>query len=104
MNRYGAVAGMIAGLAFTAGYIVWFHYVDEESNTAEHWLFGISTVGIGTIGMAINFAVALAVCRFTPPPSPEVRRLIDRIRVPRGFDEVDDRPGIGRGSDGGSRS
>jgi cation/acetate symporter len=47
MNREGAVAGMIAGIVFTAAYIVYFKFVNPAANTAEHWWFGISPEGIG---------------------------------------------------------
>jgi cation/acetate symporter len=79
---------MLAGLAFTSAYIVHFKFLAPETNNAAHWLWGISPEGIGTLGMLVNFAVAIVVARFTPPPSEEVQRLIDRIRVPRGAGEA----------------
>jgi cation/acetate symporter len=84
MNTHGAVAGMIAGLVFTASYIVYFKMLRPELNTAEHWWLGISPEGIGTLGMLLNFAVAFSVALFTPPPPPAVRHLVESIRVPRG--------------------
>ncbi|MEZ4415281.1 MAG: sodium:solute symporter family protein [Gemmatimonadota bacterium] len=84
MNREGAVAGMVTGILFTAAYIVYFKFVDPAANTAEHWWFGISPEGIGTVGMALNFLVAILVSRFTPPPPAEVQALVDAIRIPRG--------------------
>ena len=83
MNREGAVSGMLTGLLFTAGYIVYFHYVAPDRNSAEHWLFGISPEGIGVVGMLLNTAVALTVARFTPPPPAAIRRLVEEIRIPR---------------------
>ncbi|MEM6414759.1 MAG: sodium:solute symporter family protein [Pseudomonadota bacterium] len=85
MNREGAVAGMLAGLAFTIGYIVyfkspWFGAV----NTADNWLFGISPEGIGSVGMTINFVVALTVAKFTAPTPERVQDLVDDIRIPSG--------------------
>jgi hypothetical protein len=84
MNREGAIAGMIAGILFTAAYIVYFKFVDPAANTAEHWWFGISPEGIGALGMLLNFAVAIAVARFTPPPPAAVQAMVEHIRVPRG--------------------
>jgi cation/acetate symporter len=49
---------------------------------ASDWWFGISPEGIGSIGMLINFAVTLTVSRFTPPPPPEVQRMVEEIRLP----------------------
>ena len=85
VNKQGAIAGMVTGLVFTIGYIVWFKGIFIEpmaANVAENWLFGISPEGIGAVGAALNFAVALGVSALTPPPSDEVRALIERIRVP----------------------
>jgi cation/acetate symporter len=82
MNAVGAVSGMLAGIAFTATYILWFKFLHPELSTAEHWWFGISPEGIGALGAALNFTVALAAARLRPPPSPEVQRLIADIRVP----------------------
>jgi cation/acetate symporter len=83
-TREGAILGMIAGITFTAAYIVYFKFVHPELNTADHWWFGVSPEGIGTVGMLINFALAITVSRFTPRPPPQVRALVDRIRVPSG--------------------
>ncbi len=91
MNREGAVSGMVTGIAFTASYIIYFKFVDPSANNAEHWWFGISPEGIGTLGMLLNFAVALTVARFTPPPSEEVQMLVSSIRVPRGAGEAQQR-------------
>ncbi len=84
MNTAGAVSGMVAGLGFTLAYIGWFKFLHPELNTAEHWWLGISPEGIGAIGMLVNAAVATAVAAFTPPPPPEIQRLVDEIRVPSG--------------------
>ncbi|MCH7855928.1 MAG: cation acetate symporter [Gemmatimonadetes bacterium] len=88
MNREGAILGMIAGITFTAAYIVYFKFIDPSANTAEHWWFGISPEGIGTIGMILNFAVATTVSYFTPPPPPHIIELVERIRVPKGSGEA----------------
>jgi cation/acetate symporter len=87
MNVYGAVAGMITGITFTASYIIWFKFIRPELNTADHWLLGISPEGIGTIGMVINFAVAGTVAALTPPPPERIARIVDWIRIPRGAGE-----------------
>jgi cation/acetate symporter len=83
MNREGAVTGMIVGLAFTASYIVYFKFLRPDLNDAEHWLFGVSPEGIGTLGMLLNFATAISVARFTPAPPAGIRELVESIRVPR---------------------
>jgi len=81
MNKEGAIAGMLSGLSFTMLYIILF-----KSGTlpADAYLFGISPEGIGTIGMMINFAVALTVQRLTKAPPMAVQDLVEHIRIPSG--------------------
>jgi cation/acetate symporter len=88
MNKEGAIAGMLTGLAFTFCYIVYFKFVSPELNSAEHWLLGVSPEGIGTVGMLLNFAVAFTVSRFTAPPPEHIQHIVEDIRVPRGAGEA----------------
>jgi len=96
VNRHGAVAGMLAGLLFTAAYIIYFKFgipFTAIQGTPDQYWIGISPEGIGTIGMILNFAVALTVSRFTPPPPPHIADLVERIRLPRAaFGEADAGP------------
>ncbi|MBT7334148.1 MAG: cation acetate symporter [Gammaproteobacteria bacterium] len=87
MNTAGAISGMICGLAFTLIYIAYFKFMAPELNNAEHWWFGISPEGIGSIGAAINFAVAFAISRLTAPVPAEVLNLVENIRIPKGVNE-----------------
>lgn len=82
MNQWGAIAGMLAGLTFTAGYIIYFKFIAPEANTSENWLWGISPEGIGTLGMVINFATAYLVVAFTPALPASSIALVERIRQP----------------------
>ncbi len=82
MNKAGAVSGMIVGITFTAAYIVYFKFINPSQNTPAHWWWGISPEGIGTLGMVLNFIVAITVSALTPPPPAEVQALVDDIRVP----------------------
>ena len=82
MNKEAAIAGMITGLLFTFSYIVYFKFIAPGDNNPDHWWFGISPEGVGTLGMLLNFAVSIVVCRFTPPPPAEVQQLVENIRVP----------------------
>lgn len=84
MNKEGAISGMLVGLLFTAGYIVYFKYINPAANKPDNWWFGISPEGIGTLGMIFNFIVSYAVSRVTPAPPKEVQELVDNIRVPKG--------------------
>ena len=84
VNREGAIAGMLTGLLFTVGYIVYFKgYMDPlGGNVADNWLFGISPEGIGVLGAALNTVVAIGVSAATRRPPESVRELVERIRVP----------------------
>jgi len=82
-TKEGAIAGMISGITFTAGYIIYFYYVlPKGSNNADNWLLGISPEGIGSIGMLINFAVTIGVSHLTKAPPDDVQELVERIREP----------------------
>ena len=84
VNREGAIAGMLSGLLFTVGYIVYFkgYMAPLGGNVAENWLFGISPEGIGVLGAALNMAVAIGVSAMTCRPPEHVRELVERIRLP----------------------
>jgi len=88
MNRSGAIAGMVVGILFTFCYIVYFKFVAPELNTQENWLFGISPEGIGTLGMIINFVVAVVVHKFTGDAPEEIQELVESIRYPKGSGEA----------------
>jgi len=79
-NTAGAIAGMAAGLVFTAG----FKFMAPELNVSANWLFGISPEGIGSVGMLINFVLTWGVSRITAPPPEHIQHLVENIRVPRG--------------------
>ena len=86
VNREGAIAGMLTGLLFTMGYIVYFKGIFMEpmaTNVAANWLFGISPEGIGAVGMFLNFGVSLSVSALTKEPPESVRLMVQEIRVPR---------------------
>lgn len=82
-NKAGAIAGMVIGLLFTLVYIVYFKFLYIELNNSSNWLFGISPEGIGSIGMLLNFTVAIIVSKMTDEPPQEIQDLVDSIRVPK---------------------
>ena len=84
MNKEGAIAGMIIGLIFTLGYLIYFKFMNPELNNKDHWWFGISPEGIGTLGMILNFVVSIIISKFTPPPPQHIQDLVEEIRIPRG--------------------
>lgn len=78
-NRQGAIWGMIVGIGFTGFYIIGNKFFGMPA-----WFLGISSEGIGTIGMILNLIVTFVVSRLTPAPPIEIRRLVEEVRVPRG--------------------
>ena len=90
MNREGAITGMLAGLIFSLAYIAYFKFVSPQAHNSEHWLFGISPEGIGTVGAAINFTLALVISRCTGPVPEEVTKMVDNIRIPSGVGQAAD--------------
>jgi cation/acetate symporter len=87
MNMQGAIAGMIVGITFTAAYIIYFKFMGGTKD--EYW-FGISPEGIGTLGMLLNFVVALAVNKMTPEPPEEIQEIVENIRIPKGAGQAVD--------------
>ena len=86
-NMQGAVAGMIVGILFTAGYIIAYKGIFITpilENKPENWFLGISPEGIGTLGMLVNMVVTVIVSRLTPPPPAKVQEIVEDIRIPRG--------------------
>ena len=81
-NVYGAMSGMVAGIGFTAAYIVYFKFINPGANKPANWWFGISPEGIGTVGMIINFILITTVSKITPEPPQHIQDLVDRLRYP----------------------
>ncbi|MBT8148965.1 MAG: cation acetate symporter, partial [Gammaproteobacteria bacterium] len=84
VNKEGAIAGMLLGLAFTFSYIAYFKFYAPELNNASHWLLGVSPEGIGFVGMLLNICVAFGVSRFTAAVPDAVQDMVDDIRIPGG--------------------
>jgi len=99
-NREGIVVGMITGIVFTGIYIAMFKFSwangllsaitswEPGVDKSDYWLFGISPEGIGSVGMVINFVVAIVISMFTKAPPQEIQDLIEDIRVPKGAGEA----------------
>ncbi|GAB4252359.1 sodium:solute symporter family protein [Deferrisoma sp.] len=82
-NKEGAMCGMVVGIVFTAAYIIYFKFVNPAANNPQHWWFGISPEGIGTVGMILNFIVMWVVSKFTHEPPQEVQELVESLRYPQ---------------------
>ena len=82
LNKEGAMAGMISGLAVTASYIIYFKFLNTHLNISDNWFMGISPEGFGFVGMLINFTTAIITSSFYKKPPNHVYDMIDNIRRP----------------------
>ena len=87
MNKEGAIAGILVGLIFTFGYIIYFVFLGGK---AEDYFLGIHPTGIGTIGTLLHLIVAVIVSRMTPEPPAHIQELVEKIRIPSGAGEAVD--------------
>jgi cation/acetate symporter len=73
---------MIAGIGFTAWYIIACVFFGMETWTFGIFPTGINPQGIGVIGMALNLTVTLGLTPFCAAPSAKVREMVDSVREP----------------------
>jgi len=90
-NSAGAIWGMSVGLGFTLVMILLMksNVIFGTPAPIINDFMGISAEGIGTIGMILNFAVALIVSRMTAAPPQEIQDLVESVRIPRGAQVVE---------------
>lgn len=79
-NKWGAVAGMLAGMGITLYYIVRTHPF-FGGTMADAWM-DIHPISCGVFGVPLGFLVIAVVSLVTPPPPPEVQALVDFVRLP----------------------
>ncbi|MGA1931899.1 sodium:solute symporter family protein [Arcobacter sp. YIC-464] len=87
MNKEGAIAGILTGLIFTFGYIIYFVFLGGDP---KDYFLGIHPTGIGTIGTLLHLIVAIVVSRMTPEPPQEIQDLVESIRLPNNAGEAHD--------------
>ncbi|XOB62917.1 sodium:solute symporter family protein [Campylobacterota bacterium DY0563] len=87
MNKEGAIAGILTGLIFTFGYIIYFVFL---GGSKEDYFLGIAPTGIGTVGTILHLIVAFVVSRMTPEPPQEIQELVESIRLPNNAGEAHD--------------
>ncbi len=94
MNKEGAVAGMVVGILLMIFYMLKFKFglfdggKEAVAGLKSQWWLGISPEGFGFVAMWVNFAVSLAVSRFTQDPPKAVQELVETIRIPSGAGEA----------------
>ena len=85
-NKWGAVSGMVAGLALTCYYMgvtqPWLRGVLGVTGPLELW-WGIQPISAGVFGVPLGFAVIIVVSLLTPPPTMAQHDMAEQIRYPR---------------------
>jgi cation/acetate symporter len=79
-----AVCGMLAGIIFTAYYIITCLFFGMEPWTFGIFDSGINPQGIGTVGMLLNFIITLTLMPFFRPPDKKAQDMVDSVREPEG--------------------
>ncbi len=84
-NKWGAVCGMVAGLALTCYYMAvthpWLREVLGVRSPLELW-WGIQPISAGVFGVPLGFAVIVIVSLLTPAPNAAQLDLAERVRYP----------------------
>ena len=80
-EQTGAIAGMMAGFLFTAGYIIYFKSLNPQWITHKAGCWDL-TRGYRHVGTLINLTVAWLVASFTPEPPEECRPSLKKSDFP----------------------
>ncbi|MPZ78761.1 MAG: cation acetate symporter [Deltaproteobacteria bacterium] len=94
-NKAGACAGMIAGLAVTAYYMIGSRFYDVS------W-FGTQTIASAVFGLPVGFLTIWIVSLLTEAPSQSVQDLVASVRYPQSGQAITNDP-LGRGAPAGAR-
>ena len=82
VNKEGVICGMLVGILIMLFYMLKFKFGWFGGGSKEDWWFGVSPEGFGSIAMIFNFITTLVVTHFTPKPSQEIQKLVEKIREP----------------------
>ncbi|MBL0419076.1 cation acetate symporter [Ramlibacter sp. AW1] len=95
MNKEGAMAGMLSGLAVTLFYVfahkgIFFIKGTEYLGLigGPNSFFGITPEAFGAVGAIVNFIVAFVVDKVTKEPPEHIQHMVEAVRIPRGSSAV----------------
>lgn len=81
INEWGAVAGMLTGLAVSGTYIALnYPFVSRITGVFGDRWFGIDPIASGAFGIPASFIATIVVSYFTKPNPPVIGRLVDYLR------------------------
>ena len=79
-NKWGAIAGMVAGLGLCMYYMVQ-TYPFFGGVAANQW-FNMAPITAGVFGVPVGILTIIVVSLLTPEPSKQVQELVDHVRYP----------------------
>ena len=82
VNKEGVICGMLVGILTMLFYMLKFKFGWFGGGLKDDWWFGVSPEGFGSIAMIFNFITTLVVSYFSPKPSQEIQKLVEKIRKP----------------------
>jgi cation/acetate symporter len=82
-NRQGALAGMVVGLGMGWWYLLAVRNPEAWYGLAQPWI-GLDDLRFGMVGATASLIAMVVVTLITPPPSEEIQRMVDEVRVPSG--------------------
>ncbi len=87
-NRWGATAGMLAGLGLTLYYMATTYpglrtFFGVGSPIADNTWWGILPISSGVFGVALGFVVIVVVSLLTQAPSAALNALVEDLRYPK---------------------
>jgi len=84
-NRWGATAGMAAGLGLTLYYMVrndlWLRGLFRIASPIDLW-WGVQPISAAVFGVPLGVAVMVVVSFLTPAPGPQARAFVQALRTP----------------------
>jgi cation/acetate symporter len=83
-NRYGAVAGMIAGLGICLYYMVHTYpqFIQWFGTTRMDLWWGIAPISAGVFGVPLGLLTLIIVSLLTPAPAKDVQDFVEHVRYP----------------------
>jgi cation/acetate symporter len=83
-NRYGAIAGMIAGLGVCLYYMIHTYpqFIEWFGTTRMDLWWGIAPISAGVFGVPIGLLTLIIVSALTPAPARDVQEFVEHVRYP----------------------
>jgi cation/acetate symporter len=90
-SKWGAIAGIIAGLGVCLYYMVHTYpvFIQWFGTTPIQKWFGLEPISAGMFGVPIGIATIFVVSLLTPAPDKDVQELVDHVRYPNLEGDID---------------